>query len=186
MTEILDSGLDALVSMHRCVEMAAQELATLNQDRLQCRKGCCSCCEDGLTVFSIEADLLRAMYPKLLQQEEAAPPGQCAFLDGSGGCRVYEHRPYVCRTQGLPLRWVEEEGEDEWVEYRDICPLNEAGEPIEQLETNECWLIGPFEGQLAQIQHTRSGDFERVALRNLFQNQVRSPQDQSLAKKMDV
>jgi hypothetical protein len=30
---------------------------------------------------------------------------RCAMLEADGRCAVYEHRPLVCRTQGLPLRY---------------------------------------------------------------------------------
>ncbi|MBK7707050.1 MAG: hypothetical protein IPJ30_15135 [Acidobacteria bacterium] len=51
--------------------------------------------------------------------------GACAFLD-QDACRIYPDRPYVHRTQGLPLRWIEDDLEEAF-KYRDICPLNEAG-----------------------------------------------------------
>ena len=41
----------------------------------------------------------------------------CPALDGDGACRIYEHRPLVCRTFGLPLR-----NADEYI--GDICDLN--------------------------------------------------------------
>lgn len=41
----------------------------------------------------------------------------CPNLDGAGRCMVYEHRPLVCRTFGLPLR----EGQRY---IGDICDLN--------------------------------------------------------------
>jgi hypothetical protein len=30
--------------------------------------------------------------------------GRCAFLDDDGACTVYDARPFLCRTHGLPLR----------------------------------------------------------------------------------
>lgn len=41
----------------------------------------------------------------------------CPALDARGACRIYEHRPLVCRTFGLPLR-----NADEYI--GDICDLN--------------------------------------------------------------
>ena len=77
--------------------------------------------------------------------------GACAFLDVDGGCRIYADRPYVCRTQGLPLRWLEDQ-EEHAVELRDICPLNEVGEPIERLPAQDCWTLGLFEERLARLE----------------------------------
>ncbi len=70
----------------------------------------------------------------------------------------------MCRTQGLPLRWFEEQ-----IEFRDICPLNEEGSPIEKLMADECWEIGPFEARLASMQaNLDGGALQRVPLRELF------------------
>lgn len=142
--------------------------------RLRCRRGCSACCVDDLSVFEVEAARLRARAAQVLR-EAPHPPGACAFLDAAGACRVYAHRPYVCRTQGLPLRWLEPEAA---VERRDICPLNEAGEPLESLAAGACWELGPVEARLAALQAARSGGaLPRVRLRDLFapRDRLRTP-----------
>jgi hypothetical protein len=69
----------------------------------------------------------------------------------------------------LPLRWIEERNDGSAVEMRDICPLNESGEPIENLPEEDCWSIGPVEGRLARLQAAASGGkMTRIALRDLF------------------
>jgi hypothetical protein len=75
----------------------------------------------------------------------------------------------------LPLRWLEEDEDDEIVESRDICPKNvEGGPPLEEVAADECWTIGPFEQRLADEQYKASGEpLERVALRNLFASERR-------------
>ena len=125
----------------------------------QCKLGCKDCCVDALTVFEIEAEEIRRHHPEVLASAPH-PPGACAFLSAEGACRIYAHRPYVCRTQGLPLRWTDED-----VEYRDICPLNDdPSRPIEALAPEECWTLGPVEARLAALQP----DGARIALRALF------------------
>ena len=158
----------SIKDLHAAVDQKAAALATLHQSRLRCAKGCAACCVDNLTVFQVEADRIRAEAGPVLKLEPAAR-GQCAFLDESGACRIYTARPYVCRTQGLPLAWVEED-EGEWVEYRDICQLNEDGPPLETLPEDACWRIGEAEQHLARLQANHpSGPGARIALRDLFQ-----------------
>lgn len=124
-------------------------------------------------MFAIEAAVLERHYPELLARGTAHAEGGCAFLDDEGSCRVYAHRPYVCRTQGLPLRWLEEEEETgDILETRDICPKNEAGPPLEELDDEACWTLGPFEQRLAD----RQAEIEegvRVSLRGLFATERR-------------
>jgi len=121
-----------------------------------------------LQVGEVEAARIRAHAAAVLR-EAPHPPGACAFLDDAGACRIYAHRPYVCRTQGLPLRWLDFDAPAGPVERRDICPLNEPGVPIEALPAADCWELGPIEARLAALQARRSGGaLPRVRLRDLF------------------
>ncbi len=169
--EVPAEAIDWVEKLHAVVDEAAAPVARANASRLQCRAGCSECCADGLTVFAIEAAVIRRHHASLLASGQPHPEGGCAFLDAEGRCRIYASRPYVCRTQGLPLRWLEEdELEDEIIESRDICPKNTAGgPPLEKLEADECWTLGPFEQRLADRQHgLDDGRGVRVALRSLF------------------
>ncbi|CAN5699716.1 hypothetical protein BH09MYX1_BH09MYX1_53940 [soil metagenome] len=139
----------------------------LHAPRLHCARGCSSCCLDELTVFEVEAEPIRRLHAELLAHG-VPHVGGCAFLDDAGGCRIYAERPYVCRTQGLPLRWLEEQ-DGVTVELRDICPLNEAGTPIEELAAEDCWSLGPTEEGLAALQVASSAKGPpRTSLRALF------------------
>jgi Fe-S-cluster containining protein len=164
-----DGALPAIRALHDQVDARAGELALYHADRLHCAHGCYACCVDDLTVFSIEAERIRAAHPDLLKNGIPHPPGACAFLGDQGECRVYDDRPYVCRTQGLPLRWLSENATGEIDESRDICPLNAEGVPLEAISEEDCWLIGPVEIQLGNLQ-TELGDphNDRIALRSLF------------------
>src|SRR5512134_1307867 len=93
--------------LHDEIDVLAERLHTHHAARLQCRRGCASCCVDDITVFEVEAERIRAHHAELLASGQSHLPGACAFLDDEGGCRIYADRPYVCRTQGLPLRWIE-------------------------------------------------------------------------------
>jgi Fe-S-cluster containining protein len=149
--------------LHAAVDELAAGVARAHGPRLRCGRGCSGCCVDDLTVFEVEAARIRAAFPELLAFEGAGPPGACAMLDAQGACRIYAARPYVCRTQGLPLRWLEGE-----VERRDICALNEPGPPLEDLAAEACWSLGPFEARLAAWQAATGAPGVRVALRDLF------------------
>lgn len=177
MKTTIDVPLEALVrvrELHARVDESSTRIAGLLGERLRCARGCHACCVDDLSVSRVEAAAIVDAFPHVL---DSAPrePGACAMLDDDGACRVYAARPYVCRTQGLPLRWVEIEGE-EALEHRDICPLNDppasSGEasPLEEMPADRCWTIGRAETALAAIDRIASGGREpdRVRLRDLF------------------
>lgn len=164
-----DETFEALERLHADVDARARVLSGVHAARLQCRRGCSSCCVDDLTVFEIEAERIRRSHAELLEDATPHARGACAFLDGEGACRIYEARPYVCRTQGLPLRWLDETEEVDAVELRDVCPLNDEGEPVEELPEDECWTLGPVEERLARLQADYDdGRMTRIALRDLF------------------
>lgn len=162
--------IDWVERLHELVDEASAPVERANAQRLSCRAGCADCCVDDLTVFTIEAGVILRHHAALLETAAPHPPGACAFLDEEGHCRIYAQRPYVCRTQGLPLRWLEEELDGEIIESRDICPKNvDGGPPLEELEADTCWTLGPFEQRLADRQaEIDGGRGERVALRSLF------------------
>lgn len=165
----MDEILEELRALHDEVDREAAQLGRQHADRLQCKRGCAECCVDGVTVFDIEAERIRRDHTDLLAGEAPHAPGACAFLDADGACRIYASRPYVCRTQGLPLRWMDEDpATGDPVELRDICVLNEeGGDPLPILDERACWTIGPYEDRLRQLQE-RAGALRRVALRTLF------------------
>jgi Fe-S-cluster containining protein len=157
-----------LKELYSRIDAETARLGEIHGARLNCRRGCAGCCVDEITVFEVEAENISANHADLLAAGEPHETGKCAFLNDQGSCRIYESRPYVCRTQGLPLRWLEEIDEEIY-ELRDICPLNDVSEPIEELDENLCWTIGEAEENLAAIQFQKDGgEMRRVGLRDLF------------------
>jgi hypothetical protein len=69
----------------------------------------------------------------------------------------------------LPLRWVEER-DGGVVELRDICALNDvdAEVPLEALEADACWTLGPTEERLGLLQIAAGTGSHRERLRDLF------------------
>ncbi len=160
--------LQSLCSLYDQIDREANRLAAVHAGRLHCRPGCVDCCIDGISINEVEALNIRHFFGDVVNKGTPHPDGACAFLDRSNKCRIYDQRPYVCRTQGLPLHWIEER-DGKTVALRDICRLNDQGKPIEQLPENECWEIGPIEEELAKLQIAyNKGLMKRVQLRELF------------------
>ena len=179
MAESLAQALSGLVALHHEIDRAVEILEAKHATRLQCRRGCSACCLDDLSVTRLEAEYIRDKHSTLLASAAPHARGACAFLDAEGACRIYENRPVICRSQGLPLRVLFENEVQEIEERRDICSLNEAGgPPVESLAEDDCWLVGPQELRVQRLddqafgEDVRGGEEDdgsgRIALRALF------------------
>lgn len=88
---------------------------------LQCRKGCCDCCELE-SVSALEAsiiwDYLNRQSFTLEEPSSIADKDQCPLLS-NGLCAIYPVRPLICRSHGLPIRSINLT--DNAI---DCCPLN--------------------------------------------------------------
>ncbi len=118
----------------REVDAKAAQLTAYYRPHLVCRAGCSSCCSHDLSVFEVEAAVvLRALLelPGSLQQRITLQARQAPDLKLKGKepgcpllvddrCAIYEARPVICRTQGLPLLYIADDGNQEV----DFCRLN--------------------------------------------------------------
>ncbi len=142
--------------------------------RMLCGRGCHGCCAPGLGVSAVERAHLAAHVaatPGLqadLEALEAADPhagSRCSFLRANGDCAVYEARPIICRSHGLPL----EVREPKKAPRRDVCPLNFAGEDLKSLADEDVLNLQLLDTLLALIdgkyRETSGVKAERTPLR---------------------
>lgn len=96
-----------------------------NKANMVCSSGCSKCCYTDISIFDVEADLIRDWFKQKSEEEKTSlrnlwaqkvNSGACQFLYEEK-CSVYEVRPIICRTQGVPLH-LQSEG------VVDCCPLN--------------------------------------------------------------
>lgn len=111
---------------------------------LHCRPGCASCCT-AFRVLPLEAALLR----RAMSDREAIPAmvgdDHCRLLFEER-CLVYEQRPIICRTQGLPNAYIDETAGKIEV---SACPLNFAEDY--QLVHEDLLFLDRFNSRLAEL-----------------------------------
>src|SRR5262245_41766590 len=120
------------------VDRLAAKLQARYSTHLVCRAGCSGCCHHHLSVFAVEAEAARAAIEALpapirdrvegqarevIKREAQGVPAPCPLLVDDR-CSIYQSRPLICRTQGLPLLMETEDGGQEV----DFCPLNFTGD----------------------------------------------------------
>jgi len=115
----------------------SKEITTRYSEKIRCGKGCHSCCLHGLTVNGLERENIRqylTSHPDVstkavLNAKTNPHQGQrCAFLDAAGACIIYEARPIVCRSHGVPLKATLEGDSSAHISsspiQKSVCPLN--------------------------------------------------------------
>lgn len=97
---LLDEGVAPVVERHAA--------------HIQCGPGCSDCCHQSFAVSALEGEWLReglraapeAVRADILARAGTWRPGAklpCPVLGDDGRCRLYAHRPRICRKYGIPL-----------------------------------------------------------------------------------
>lgn len=157
-----------LRALYQKVEAFQKHLSPQVQTSLQCKKKCSQCCYTDISVFQVEADHIKSLLQSSNKIENsAAPQGACAFLKNDL-CTIYEARPLICRTQGLPLYFAEAN------KQIDICPLNI--EALTQTKTSDILNLDLLNSILSQIELADAGgqNRDRAALKDLHSEYFRS------------
>lgn len=132
--DLIDADVTPVVSRHRA--------------HIQCGPGCSDCCHQTFRVSEVEGELLRRGLAEATAEvradilararayrEDAREP--CPVLSADGRCRLYEHRPRICRKYGIPLWHPNRPNEVK------TCPLNFRGvtdiEPELILDPQAAW-----------------------------------------------
>ncbi len=130
-----------LAELRAKVDAFCARVADRYPGALACGPGCSDCCRRELTVTAVEgvgiAEVVAAAPPAVRAElarraREGAP---CVALDPDGRCSVYEERPIVCRSHGVPIRFTSHaEGGKRALPVIDACPKNFTGMELASLD----------------------------------------------------
>lgn len=156
------------------LDVISSQLSRLHAPQMKCKAGCSSCCE-SISVFEVEFDAIQEQItahsinlakPLFLQRFTK----RCRFLVNNL-CSIYEFRPIICRTQGLPIL------------YRSInsdhyelsaCKLNFKGINPEFFNDGNALMLSPFNTKLlllnqAYLKETKPNERNTKRRRNLHE-----------------
>ncbi|MFK7987537.1 MAG: YkgJ family cysteine cluster protein [Sandaracinaceae bacterium] len=125
----------AYLALRAKLDRFAADVAARQSEHMLCRAGCDGCCHTKLSLSDVEAQVLRdalAAMPAAKRKALSSRSDEvrCRLLDDAGRCALYDARPLVCRSQGLPLRYPPDTIPVESVRARAAdaevtwCPLN--------------------------------------------------------------
>ena len=164
-------------------------------DQFKCMAGCFGCCQAGLSVSNVEARRIAgwlidnpAVAVKIRDRTQMLDnPDYCSLLDSAGSCSIYEVRPLICRSHGMPVSM--EEGSEviggdvndhsnylltsQTDDLRDVCPLNFEGVNLESISRDDVLSLEKLNVLLSliNIDFDKLNAGERVALTTLCELQ---------------
>jgi uncharacterized protein len=122
-----------LVTLRTRVDAHFEAAVARTPEGFACRSGCDGCCQVRLTVFEVEAAPLRDALAELeradpdtrarVRRQGRDPDASACALLVDGRCSVYDQRPLICRSHGLPIAVRDPEDPDGPLTL-DHCPLN--------------------------------------------------------------
>lgn len=161
------------------VQGFADLVTTRRREAFACRAGCDGCCRVELSIGRTEARRVVAHLEALGDEARAAiarrvdvVDGRCVMLDAQGRCGIYEARPMVCRTQGLPLGYPPDVVPASTVRARSrgldviCCPLNFTEASPADEDVLDAGRVDTMLALVARLEGDEDPD-DRVALRAL-------------------
>jgi uncharacterized protein len=127
----MSTQMDAIRNYQNLVEKVDEFSSRITAEYanlIYCKKGCDNCCRN-ISIFPVEAFSLAMALRQTSSTESAyirelahsAAPDICPLLD-NGACLLYQFRPIICRTHGIPL--LISDGHEKTL---DFCPKNFIG-----------------------------------------------------------
>lgn len=131
-----------LVQLRARVDAHFEAAVARSPSSFRCAEGCDACCHQRFSVFEVEAAPVRealarlavddpALRQRVADQGADADLEHCALLV-DGRCAVYEQRPMICRSHGLPVAVPDPSPAPEdppGTLVVDRCPLNFTDAP---------------------------------------------------------
>lgn len=142
MSEISSNSIQPILNLQDNCSDFYKKINEKYSAHMNCKQGCASCCFVNLSIFqaeayrilvwifSLESDKKQELLEVLKQPMQAKEKNfqnkltsPCVFLRNNS-CSIYEARPTICRTQGLPLQYKQADKENNIQITVDHCPLN--------------------------------------------------------------
>jgi uncharacterized protein len=130
---------------------------------MRCAAGCDQCCRARLSITGVEAAAIaehvaamapeaRARLGEIARRPAATAAGvRCAALDDDGRCGVYEARPLVCRSHGVPIRMRVEDGGPERADADCILDQETLSAMLAAVDSEDADARGRGRGERVEL-----------------------------------
>ncbi len=156
------------------INSISQTLENEHKKHINCKSGCDLCCMD-YSIFPIEfyfiLEKLKKQNPEMDSLEVGKSENECIFLKDHS-CTIYNSRPIICRTHGLPLLYTNDDGEWEL----STCELNFTKYKFEKFTPKNTFPQDKFNSKLflinkefiSESEEKIYGEFDLIPLKELI------------------
>lgn len=126
----MKNRLENYLQLVNRVDQLCKSAEEVLREHINCAEGCSSCCKT-ISLFPVEAAAISAAVAALPEKdaetvrqhaEDGGGEGDVCPLLFDNRCLIYEFRPIICRTHGLPIMFT-----DHGERRLDYCPKNLQG-----------------------------------------------------------
>lgn len=139
------SVFEAYFTLQQKLDARITELSNLHESYMVCKKGCSSCCMNfgilPIEYYAIQQALGVHTSPQVAHADS------CKFLK-NGICSIYAHRPFICRTQGLPIIHYNTH-KNAWNLL--VCELNFVDVDDNFFQQHRCIDMDAYNGELSEL-----------------------------------
>ena len=119
---MLEKYFSDYYKIRNSIDLKISDILSFHKENIICKKRCSGCCT-AITLlpvefFAIQQKLEKNFLKNLKQPNSKTQKQNCIFLADSI-CEIYESRPIICRTQGLPLLYFSDELENYTISFCD-------------------------------------------------------------------
>ncbi|MBW6499055.1 MAG: YkgJ family cysteine cluster protein [Bacteroidales bacterium] len=168
-------AINKYLALREELDAHCERLYKFHALHLNCREGCDQCCMD-FGIFPVEYLAIKEQAGSDLGKgQKPDSETACPFLVDHR-CVIYHARPMICRTQGLPLLFM---GEDGW--ELSACELNFTAFDFEKFTSKNTFPQDKYNSRLYLINkefiESLPGKpyqpLELIPMRRLFQGEER-------------
>lgn len=157
------------------IDALADKLAEKHQKHMMCKAGCDLCCMD-YSIFPVEFYSIRERLKEKEYQHDVPPTKDersCIFLKDHK-CVIYDERPVICRTHGLPLLYMNEDGDWEL----SACELNFTEFDMDEFTEENTFPQDTFNSKLfmlnkefiAHFKEKKYNEFDLIPVKELLKH----------------
>ena len=138
---IIKEFISHYISLRNRLDLDIKRLENMHSSHMQCSKACYHCCMN-FGILPIEAFAIAQTFSNKTAFTKTETNEQCIFLIHNL-CSIYEHRPFICRTQGLPIVYEVDN------QYQlSVCERNFTSQPDSLFTPDNCLFMDDYNNEL--------------------------------------